>query len=136
MIAKASFLLFLYTSTILSIARAQERAPHGLANENPVAFSPSAVEFFHPKTEDPDVSNQCATSYCSPLPLAAQVEATQAYESKVATSQKGKSGIGAGSIAGIVSGLAFVVLLTMSVYYVVINRRENASRAISVQPDA
>ncbi|EEF32088.1 uncharacterized protein LOC8263155 [Ricinus communis] len=134
--SKAS--LFLFSALALLLAsRAQERAPHGLAYENPVAFSPSAVEFFHPKTQDPNTKNPCAeSSGCSPLPLAAQVEAAQARESLLPTSQKGGSGLGAGGIAGIVIGLAFAVLLAMGGFYIFVTRRANENRANSVQPDA
>lgn len=131
----ASLCLFSFL-TLLYIAGAQERAPHGLANENPIAFSPSAFEFFHPKTQQPTTRNPCDTSSCSPLPLAAQVESTQARESKVSTSKAGQSRVGAGGIAGIVFGFVFVVLLAMGVYYVVSTRRANMSRTNTVLPDA
>ncbi|XVF05678.1 hypothetical protein REPUB_Repub05bG0193100 [Reevesia pubescens] len=132
----ASFLLLLSSLTLLSIARGQGRAPHGIAYENPMAFSPSAYEFFHPKTQEPNTNNPCAASNCPPLPIAAQVEGTKALESKVSTQQKSGHRLGAGGIAGIIFGLAFAVLLTMGVYYVLNNRRANANRANSVQPDA
>ncbi|CAK7332347.1 unnamed protein product [Dovyalis caffra] len=117
---------------------AQYRAPHGLVYENPVAFSPSAVEFFHPKTQEPNTKSPCAaSSSCSPLPLAAQLETTdQAQESKISTSQKGGNRLRAGGIAGIVLGVAFAVLLTMGVYYVMVTRKANIHRANSVQPNA
>ncbi|XP_022755638.1 uncharacterized protein LOC111303553 [Durio zibethinus] len=132
----ASFLLLLSSLALLSIARGQDRAPHGISYENPMAFSPSAYEFFHPKTHEPDTQNPCAASNCSPLPVAAQVDATKALESKISTQQKSGHQLGAGGIAGIVFGLAFAVLLTMGVYYVLNTRRANANRANSVQPDA
>ena len=131
-----SFLLLLSSLALLSIARGQGRAPHGIAYENPMAFSPSAYEFFHPKTQEPDTKNPCAASNCSPLPIAAQVESAKALESKVSTQQKSRHQLGAGGIVGIVFGLAFAVLLAMSVYYVLNTRRANANRANSVQPDA
>ncbi|XVE79755.1 hypothetical protein DITRI_Ditri14bG0082000 [Diplodiscus trichospermus] len=132
----ASFLLLLSSLALLSIARGQGRAPHGIAYESPMAFSPSAYEFFHPKTKEPDTKNPCAASNCSPLPIAAEVEATKAVESKVSTQQKSGHRLGAGGIAGIVFGLAFAVLLAMGVFYVLNTRRANANRATSVQPDA
>ncbi|XWS28962.1 hypothetical protein CRYUN_Cryun25bG0116100 [Craigia yunnanensis] len=132
----ASFLLLLSSLALLSIARGQDRAPHGIAYENPMAFSPSAYEFFHPKTEEPDTKNPCAASNCSPLPIAAQVDARKELESKVSTQQKSGHRLGAGGIAGIVFGLAFAVLLAMGVYYALNTRRANANRANSVQPDA
>ena len=128
-----SFLLFFSSLTILSIARAQERAPHGLAYEHPLAFSPSAYDFFHPNTQKSNTKDACSSSNCSPLPIAAQLEATQAQAS---TSQKGGSRVGAAGVAGIVFGFAFVVLLAMGVYHVVITRRTNKSRPNSIQPDA
>ncbi|XVF20230.1 hypothetical protein REPUB_Repub11eG0179900 [Reevesia pubescens] len=98
-----SFLLLLSSLTLLSIARGQERAPHGIANDNPMAFSPSAYEFFNPKTQEPDTKNPCEETNCSPLPIAAQVDGTKALESKVSTPQKsGQHRLGAGGIAGIV----------------------------------
>ena len=131
-----SFLLFLSSLTILSITRAQERAPHGLANENPMALSPSAYDFFHPNTQKSNTKDACSSTSCSPLPMAAQVAATQANDVQVSSSQKGGSRVGAGGVAGLVFGFAFVVLLAMGVYYVVITRRGNMNRANSVQPDA
>jgi hypothetical protein len=125
-----SFLVFFSLLTILSVAR-QDRAPHGIVYENPIAFTPSAYDFFHPSTQ-----KFCETSNCSPLPVAAQVvKATPGHESRDLGSQKG-SRVGAGAIAGIAFGLVFAVLLGMGVYYVVITRRANTSRTNSVQPDA
>ncbi|XWS74280.1 hypothetical protein CRYUN_Cryun02cG0201400 [Craigia yunnanensis] len=132
----ASFLLLLSSLALLSIARGQDRDPHGITYENPMAFSPSADEFFHPKTQEPDIKNPCAASNCSPLLIAAQVGSTKALESKVSTQQKFGHQLGAGGIAGIVFGLAFAVLLAMGVYYVLKTRRDNANRENSVQPDA
>ncbi|KAM7257152.1 hypothetical protein ACFE04_012893 [Oxalis oulophora] len=119
----ASYLLFFFftTLTIVSMATAQGRAPHGLVYENPMAFSPSAVDFFHPDTK----KNSCGKSSCSPLPVAAQVHTTQPYESKT-SSEKGKSGIGAGGITAIVFGVMLVGLLAMGVHYVVTIRRKKA----------
>ncbi|KAB1221669.1 hypothetical protein CJ030_MR2G024022 [Morella rubra] len=134
--AVSSFVLFFSSLTILSIVRAQDRAPHGLSNENPIAFSPSAYDFFHPDTHTKD---PCSLNNCSPLTVAAQVvEATRAHESRFPTSQTqhGRSRMGAGGIAGIVFGFVFAVLLTMGVYYVRITRRANVKMANSVRPDA
>ncbi|KAJ8751330.1 hypothetical protein K2173_016516 [Erythroxylum novogranatense] len=137
--ALLSFFFLLFSSSALFFlgADAQGRAPHGLVYENPMAFSPSAVEFFHPKGQETHSDNACSSSSsCSPLPVAAQVEATKAQESAVSTSRNGDKRIGGGGIAGIVFGLAFVVFLAMGAYYVFITRRTNMSRANSVQPDA
>ncbi|KDP44054.1 hypothetical protein JCGZ_05521 [Jatropha curcas] len=116
---------FLFSILVLVFAsQAQDRAPHGLAYENPVAFSPSAVEFFHPKTQ-PNTKNPCtesSSSACSPLPLAAQVEASDA---STTAKSDGNSRLGAGGIAGIVVGLAFAVLLAMVGFYIFVARRNN-----------
>ncbi|KAG6778261.1 hypothetical protein POTOM_018115 [Populus tomentosa] len=103
MVSITSFFLFCLSSlTILFIARAQDRAPHGLVYEKPVAFSPSAVEFFHPKTQ-PNAENPCAaSSSCSPFPLAAQLGDTDQTQGKISTSPRGGKQLGAGGIAGVV----------------------------------
>ncbi|XP_021627030.1 uncharacterized protein LOC110625709 [Manihot esculenta] len=117
MTPKASFFLFSVLA-LLFAARAQNRAPHGLAFESPEAFSPSAVDFFHPKTQEPNANKLCAeSSGCSSLPLAANVEATQMQEREVSSSQKGASQLGATGIS-IALGLAFAVLLAMGGFYV------------------
>lgn len=127
----ASFLFFL-SLALLSLARAQGRAPHGLAYENPMAFSPSAVEFFHPNAQQAGTQNPCAGSNCSPLPMAAEVEASVEHQSRGSS-----TGMGAGGVAGIVFGFVFAVLLATGVYYVVVTRRANVARTNSVvQPDA
>ncbi|XP_004487112.1 uncharacterized protein [Cicer arietinum] len=115
---------FLISLPLVSIVIGQERAPHGLVYQNPEAFSPSAYEFFHPNSHKVD---PCTSSKCSPLPLA--VEATQIHESKVSKLDKGRTKLGAGGVAGIVFGLAFVVLLAMSVYHIRVTRRANVIRA-------
>ncbi|CAK9174380.1 unnamed protein product [Ilex paraguariensis] len=128
-------LLFFWILSMLSLTRAQDRAPHGIAYENPVAFSPSAFDFFHPNTQQPSSENPCGASNCSPLPLAATVQSSPAHESR-SKPNAGESRMGAGGIAGILFGFVFAVLLAMGVYYVVITRRANMSRTDSVQPDA
>lgn len=127
--------ILLSSLTLLSISEAQERAPHGLANADPVNLSPSAYDFFNPTTQNPNTKNSCGGTSCSPLHWAAQVEANEAYESKVSTPQNGRSGVGAGAIVGIVFGMAFVALSAMGVYYVVVNRRSNMSTPKPDQPD-
>ncbi|XP_054814420.1 uncharacterized protein LOC129314962 [Prosopis cineraria] len=129
-------LLFLLSMTLVSIEATQERAPHGLVHESPVAFPPSAYNFFHPNARRPETRDACSASKCSPLPEAAQVEAAQIYESKALTSQEGRKQLGAGGIAGIVFGVAVAVLLAMGVYYVKAKRQANMSRAYAVQPQA
>lgn len=117
---------------------AQGRAPHGLANEYPMAFTPSAYDFFHPTTQNkPKKARPCDESSCSPLPMAAQVEAIgEAQESKIEAPHSSRPTLGAGGVAGIVFGFAFAVLLAMGVYYVVVARRENTSPAKTAQPEA
>ncbi|KAG4986560.1 hypothetical protein JHK82_034184 [Glycine max] len=132
-------LLSLASLALVSIVIAQERAPHGLVYENPEAFSPSAYNFFHPNERKPETKDPCAASKCSPMPLAAQVEATEIHESKASTPQGSKKQLGAGSVAGIIFGVAFVVLLALGVYHVRVTRRANMSKAKAngaVQPDA
>ncbi|KAJ0084215.1 hypothetical protein Patl1_30700 [Pistacia atlantica] len=74
-----------------------------------MTFPPSAVEFFHPKT-------QKHSSDCSPLPLAAQVEATKAHESESSRFPNSGSRVaGSWGAASIVFGSVFFVLLQMGV---------------------
>ncbi|KAI9194791.1 hypothetical protein LWI28_009209 [Acer negundo] len=137
-----SLLLCFSCVAFLSIATAQDRAPHGLAYENPMAFPPEAFNFFHPKTQDSNTktNHPCSAANCSPFPVAAQVQSTKAQESKYPTTTPSRNGnrIGAGSIAGIVVALTFAVALAMAAYFVVIKRRANMNRAQanSVQPNA
>ncbi|TKY67220.1 hypothetical protein E2542_SST10112 [Spatholobus suberectus] len=121
--------LFLLSLALLSIARGQERAPHGLVYESPLAFSPSAYDFFHPNAQKPETRDPCTASKCSPLPLAAQVDATQIYENKASATQKGGKQIGAGGVAGIVTAVALAALLAMGIYYVKVTRQANMCRA-------
>lgn len=123
-----SFLFFL-SAALVSIATGQERAPHGLAYESPIAFSPSAYDFFHPNAQKPETKDPCAASKCSPLPMAAQVEATQIHENKALATQKGRKQIEAGAVAGIIFAVACAVLLAMGIYYVKVTRQANMSRA-------
>lgn len=131
---RGCFLVVFFSLSLLpGIARAQGRAPHGLAYENPMAFSPSAFDFFHPNGQQQQ-NLPCGTASninCSPLPMAAQV----GHESKE-SSRSRHSGVGAAGIAGIVFGFVFAVLLAMGVYYVVVTRRANVTRANSIQPHA
>ncbi|CAN6692411.1 unnamed protein product [Malus baccata var. baccata] len=133
--SRVSIFLFFSSLTLLSVAFADERAPHGLARANPTAISPSQYDFFNPTSQNPISKDPCVTSSCSPLHVAAQVQATEAHESKYSTSQNGGTGFGAGGVAGIVCGLAFVVFLAMGAYHVFVTRRSHMSRANTVQPD-
>ncbi|GLT56778.1 hypothetical protein SLA2020_297970 [Shorea laevis] len=139
----SSCLLLLSSLAFLSIARGQDRAPHGIAYENPMAISPSAYNFFHPKTQDPRGDDHpcagAASSSCSSLLLAAEVGANEAVESKVVARQHaGSNRVGAGGIAAIVFGCTLVVLLAMGVFYVLITRRANLNcpKTKPVQPEA
>ncbi|KAM1040392.1 hypothetical protein ACFX13_030345 [Malus domestica] len=132
---RVSIFLFFASLTFLSVAFAEERAPHGLAKENPTAFSPSAYNFFHPTSQNPNAKDPCVESNCSPLPVAAQVRSTEAHESRFSTSQNGRARFGAGGVAGIMFGLAFAVFMAMGVYYVLVTRRANMSRTNTVKPD-
>ncbi|KAF7115343.1 hypothetical protein RHSIM_RhsimUnG0058600 [Rhododendron simsii] len=102
----ASALIFTLLS-FFTITRAQDRAPHGLAYENPMAFSPSAVDFFHPDPKHPGTQDPCAESNCSPLPLAATVASNVARESKSRPEERGGNRLGAGGSAGIVFGFVY-----------------------------
>ncbi|KVI09363.1 uncharacterized protein LOC112529816 [Cynara cardunculus var. scolymus] len=117
-------LLLVLMLLITTHSRAQGRAPHGLAHEKLVAFSPSAYDFFHPNTQP-----------SSPLPLAATVQSSLAHESR-AENNKGGGKVGAGGIAAIIFGFVFALLLAMGVYYVATTRRANLSRNNTVIPAA
>ncbi|KAL4282688.1 hypothetical protein GQ457_16G011380 [Hibiscus cannabinus] len=113
----ASFLLILSSLALVSVAMAQERAPHGIAYESPTAFLPSAYEFFHPKAQHPNNESPCSASNCSPLPVATQVDDSKAVAGKVSsTPDKSGHGVGAGGVACTVLCLAFAVHLAMGVY--------------------
>lgn len=114
MTSKTCFFFFsslIFTNLVL----AQDRAPHGLAYETPVAFSPSAFDFFHAQPQNPDATfDPCAESGCSPLPVAAKVQgaSAKAQESEIASISMGtRSGIEAAGVVGIIFGLAFAVLM-------------------------
>ncbi|KAL6568177.1 hypothetical protein OROHE_003861 [Orobanche hederae] len=135
----AIFCFFLFTSiySLHNMAEAQGRAPHGIAYEKPLAFSPSAYDFFHPNSASGPVTHEkpCLGSNCAPIPLSslssssAVVKATPDHESKFSTaSSRRGSPIGAGGIAGIVFGFVFAVLTAMGVLYVVNTRRTNVTR--------
>ncbi|XP_043699769.1 uncharacterized protein LOC122650418 [Telopea speciosissima] len=139
-----TFFLSLLPFPLLSLVCAKGRAPHGLVYNNPTAFSPAAYDFFHPNSQSPSHSithSHCVKSDCAPLPLStfssasAIAQSTEAHESNF-LDPKTRSRVGAGGIAGIVFGFMFAVLLAMGVYYVVITRRSNITRANSVRSDA
>ncbi|XP_039141286.1 uncharacterized protein LOC120278607 [Dioscorea cayenensis subsp. rotundata] len=102
----------------------QSRAPHGLAFESPMSFSPSAFEFFHPR---PAAGAKTANA---PLPLS-MARADRVVESAWATpeSSGGIRGGAAGAVVVTVIGVACVVLVAIgtSYYFLVIKR--NSKRA-------
>ncbi|KAI3868408.1 hypothetical protein MKX03_030213 [Papaver bracteatum] len=147
------FLCSLSSLYLLTQAQAQARAPHGLIFENPVAFSPSAYDFFHPNTHTPKAVKPCDESNCAPVSgssafstSSAVVRATPAHESKESTTAQGSTSsgsgnskrlvLGAGGISGIVFGFVFAVLSGIGVYYIIVTRRTNINRSNSVQPDS
>lgn len=121
--------------TVISFTttKAQDRAPHGLVYEHPMAFSPSAYTFFHPKANPPSIQDPCDESKCSPLPMAATVESDLAEESRAKT-EKSENRVGAGGIMGVIFGFIFVVLLAMGAYYGVIKHRRNSRRENTILP--
>ncbi|KAL3518379.1 hypothetical protein ACH5RR_020968 [Cinchona calisaya] len=117
----ASLLLFIILS-LTTIMRAQERAPHGLEYQSPMAFSPEVYDFFNPETQAQRSNGPCSSPDCSTLPEATSLQSAPVHES---TSKR----LGAGKIASIPIGLVFGLLLGLVVYYVVITRQTNAARA-------
>ncbi|CAN6842187.1 unnamed protein product [Brassica oleracea var. botrytis] len=115
MTTKTCLVFFLSSLLITNIALAQDRAPHGLAYETPVAFSPSEFDFFHAQPENPDATlDPCAESGCSPLPVAAKIQGGSAKEqqSEIATMSIGsRTGMGAGGAVMIILGLVFPMLM-------------------------
>ncbi|KAF9595684.1 hypothetical protein IFM89_002588 [Coptis chinensis] len=140
---KSFFLFFVSFLSFLFVASAQGRSPHGLAYESPMVLSPSAFEFFHPtsSSSSPNADSPCVTSDCAPLPLSSfsssssVAKSSLAHESRLSTSSTNGNRLGVGGIVGILFGFVVVVLLAMGVYYVVVTRQTNTSRANSVQPD-
>lgn len=125
MTLQMALLLAFTIVSLISITIHAETRVHGLNNQNPVALSPQAFEFFHPKSLQPNAAAGPS------LPLAASVESTPAHES-VATHEK--KHMGAGAIAAIPLGFVFVGLIAMGAYYVVSKRRANLRRASAEQP--
>ncbi|CAA7017792.1 unnamed protein product [Microthlaspi erraticum] len=105
--SKTCLIFFFSSLVITNVALAQDRAPHGLAYETPVAFSPSAFDFFHVQ---PDATlDPCSEeSGCSPLPMAS----AKAQESEIVTMSTGsRSGVGAGGFVVSIFGLVLAVLM-------------------------
>ncbi|KAJ0623631.1 hypothetical protein HanIR_Chr01g0034321 [Helianthus annuus] len=129
-------LVFLIFLTIISFTttKAQDRAPHGLVYENPMAFSPSAYSFFHPKSKPPSTQGSCDESSCAPLPIAATVQSSSLAEESRPKNEKSDNRVGAGAIAGVIFGFIMVVLLAMGVFYVVTNRRGSSRGESTILP--
>ncbi|XP_023733241.1 uncharacterized protein LOC111881081 [Lactuca sativa] len=132
--AQTHFLLLLFVTIIsFTTTQSQERSPHGLVYENPMAFSPSAYNFFHPKANPPTIQNPCDETSCAPLPMAATVQSSLAQES-ASRNVKSGSKIGAGGVAALIFGFIFMVLVAMGAYFVVTNRRTKMGRNNMVLP--
>ncbi|KAJ0967629.1 hypothetical protein J5N97_024546 [Dioscorea zingiberensis] len=105
----------------------QQRAPHGLAFESPVALSPSAFEFFHPNYPP----NGAAAN--APLPVS-MARADRVVESawEATKSSGGFRGPGAGGVVATVIGVACVVLVAVGIsyYYLVSKRKSETAKAI------
>lgn len=136
--------LFLFVVFCLPfIVKAQERSPHGLAYESPVAISPEAYSFFHPETQKQNTTTSeslcdnnndtSETSGCSRFPTASSVQSNLAHGSLSPPDEEGDRLMGAGGMVGIVLGFAFAIVLAFGVYYVAITRKRNASKGAPVQ---
>ncbi|KAL8146297.1 hypothetical protein AgCh_004157 [Apium graveolens] len=132
------FLLTVVALLSITIAQDQSRSPHGLTHSSPVAFSPSAFEFFHPENhQHPTIENPCAASGCPPLHLSATVQSSLAYDSRFTPDHyiHGRR-ITAAGIAGIIFGFVFVAILAMGIYYIMTKRQANMSKSNTVQAEA
>lgn len=132
-------LLTVFALLSITIAQDQSRSPHGLSHSSPVAFSPSAFEFFHPNNhQNPSIENPCAAaSGCPPLHLSATVQSSLAYDSRFTPDHYSRGRrITAAGIAGIIFGFVFVAILAMGIYYVMTKRQANMSKSNTVQAEA
>lgn len=131
-------LLAIFALLSITIAQDQSRSPHGLTHSTPVAFSPSAFEFFHPNNhQNPSIENPCAASGCPPLHLSATVQSSLAYDSRFTPDHYSRGRrITAAGIAGIIFGFVFVAILAMGIYYVLTKRQANMSKSSTVQSEA
>ncbi|KAM3399099.1 hypothetical protein P3S68_002615 [Capsicum galapagoense] len=136
----ASCLFFFVVFCLPFIVKAQERSPHGLAYESPVAISPEAYSFFHPETQKHNTTtseslcdNDSNTSGCSRFPMASSVQSNVAHESLSPNDEEGDRRMGAGVMVGIALGFAFAIVLAFGVYYVVTTRKHNASKGVPIQ---
>ncbi|CAI9105092.1 OLC1v1003943C1 [Oldenlandia corymbosa var. corymbosa] len=131
MAALTSSLLFVILA-LSTIARAQDRAPHGLEYESPMALSPEAYDFFNPDAQPESSTEPCSTSDCTTLPEAATVQSTPAHES-TSPPEEPKKPLRTRSIATVPIGLVFALILGMFIYYVVYTRQTNAARTKAAQ---
>ncbi|XP_057526861.1 uncharacterized protein LOC130805995 [Amaranthus tricolor] len=129
MIRELCFLV-LFSVSLIYATFAQDRAPHGLAYQNPVAFSPTAYDFFHPNGRNQD---PCVSSKCSPFPLAAQVHEAQAQSTAATAPRTHSGGIGAGAAVATIFAAIVIVCLAMGIYYVTKTRKANVNRNKTVQ---
>ncbi|CAO2814346.1 unnamed protein product [Amaranthus hypochondriacus] len=120
--------LVLFSTFLISQTASQDRAPHRLANQSPMAFSPMAYDFFHPNgNKDP-----CTFSKCSPFPLAAQLHETQ--EQTTSRPRTHSVGIGAGAVVAAIFAALVIVCLAIGVYNVAKSCQANVNRNKTVQP--
>lgn len=128
----ASFVLPVFISfLIITACTAQDRAPHGLANTSPLAFSPEAYEFFHPNTQGQSKGGCSAPDCSSTLPLAASTAAVQSTPGVAQPAEEGgkKRRRGNHSLVSIPVGLVFALLVGLGAYFVLVARQRNAARA-------
>ncbi|KAL3354617.1 hypothetical protein AABB24_018996 [Solanum stoloniferum] len=136
-----SCLFFVVVFCLPFIVKAQERSPHGLAYESPVAVSPEAYSFFHPETQKQNTTtseslcddNNNNASGCSKFPTASSVQSNLAHESLPPGDEEGNKRMGAGGMVGIALGFGFAIVLAFGVYYVAIARKRNADKGAPVQ---
>ncbi|KAL4190223.1 hypothetical protein AMTRI_Chr07g74700 [Amborella trichopoda] len=125
------FSIFFFLFSLLPLAISQDdpmpERSHGLANERPMQLSPQAVGFFNPEKRATPIQSASPPHYLPSKPRATAIE----EDGRVQT----RHGIGAAGVAGIVFSFVFAVLLAIGAYYVVVTRRANTSRAITVTPD-
>ncbi|KAJ3682324.1 hypothetical protein LUZ60_014897 [Juncus effusus] len=136
----------LFTLILLQTIAQAQNSPHGLSYETPIAFSPSAFQFFHPGVTLPHQRR-----HNNHAPAQAPMLLEQAFggavtgkaraDEAVGTGWIGKLGpvkrrLGAGGVSGIVVGVGFFVGLVFAAVYVVVKRRDNVKRAKGeVMPD-
>ncbi|XP_060169348.1 uncharacterized protein LOC132600297 [Lycium barbarum] len=136
-------LLFFFSILLCLFFLPQERSPHGLVYESPVAFSPEAYSFFHPETQKQnsttteslcDNNNSTSeSSGSSTFPTASSLQSNLAHESLSKPDEDGDKRMGAGGMVGIALGFGFAIVLACGVYYAVIARKRSAGQGVPVQ---